>query len=362
MKSSKQSKPSDLKAHALVVAVLAMFGMGLIVIKPNFTRFLIGAVACVAADCHRLKHKLGYGDVFGAVREAVDLGGESLNQEFAPLTEALHQKKIRIQTQAFSQLPFAEQVAKRMEQANTLRTNGLELFASAKSGLLLGDTGDGKTRLLNWLIAHFMHTHPEHQLLIGDIDYGSAHAGSEPNTWMKLPVGSVVLIEPEDIYQAIIDVADDVESRATATRRAMAEGRPAPSFKPKLLVIDEWITFYADHSEKQQAALVEALNKIVVRGVKQQIYCFMACHDASVGSIGISQAKMARWNVLALYKWVCQAKSTDVSNLPRGFDEVAEKVKIMPRQVGEAFTAMTYVDSKWQIAGIPFIDPDSQIE
>ena len=353
---------SDTRFHALVVAVLAIIGMGLIIVKPNFTRFLIGSVVCVAADSHRMKHKLGYGDVLSATRSAFDMGGESLNQEFAPLAGTLHQKKLRIQTRVFEQLPFTQAVAKRMEQANTLRTNGLELFASAKSGLLLGDTGDGKTRLLNWLIAHFMHTHQNHELLIGDIDYGSSHGNAEPNTWMDLPVGSVVLIEPEEIYQAILDTADQVESRATATRRAIAEKRKAPTFRPKLLVIDEWITFYADHSEKQQQALAEALNKIVVRGVKQQVYGFLACHDASVGSIGISQAKMSRWNVLALYKWVCQAKATDVTNLPKGFDTVSEKLKVLPRQVGESFSAMVYVDSQWQLAGIPFIDPASQIE
>lgn len=353
---------SENKLNALIVALLAVVGLGLISIKPNFTRFLIGSVVCVAADCHRMKNKLSYSEILATTREAFDLSGQSLNEEFAPLTGAISQKKIKIQTRVFEQLPLTKQIAKHMEQANALRTNGLELFASAKSGLLLGDTGDGKTRLLNWLIAHFLHEHGDGELLIGDIDYGSSHKGSEPNTWMGLPVGNVVLIEPEEIYTAIINTAQQVENRATATRRAIAAKEDAPKHTPKLLVVDEWVTFFADHTEKEQEQLTDALNKIAVRGLKQNIYCFLACHDASVGSLGISQAKLARWNVLALYKWVCQAKSTDVTNLPKGFDSVSEKVKAMPRQVGQSFTAMAYVDNKWQLVGIPEINPSSQVE
>jgi hypothetical protein len=281
-----------------------------------------------------MKNKLTYRDVVGATREAFDLGGESLNQELAPLSGAIGQAKTRIQTRVFEQLPLTQQIARHMVQAHALKTNGLELFSSAKSGLLLGDTGDGKTRLLNWLIARFLHQNPDGELLVGDIDYGSSHQGSAPNIWMGLPVGNVVLIEPEDIYTAIINTAQQVETRATATRRAIAAGESAPHFAPKLLVMDEWVTFFADHGKEAQEALTDALNKIAVRGLKQRVYCFLACHDASVGSLGISQAKLARWNVLALYKWVCQAKSSDVTNLPRGFDTVSEKSKPCPAQSG----------------------------
>jgi hypothetical protein len=353
---------SETRFDALVVAILAIVGMGLIIIRPNFTRFLIGSVVCVAADCHRMKNKLTYRDVVGATREAFDLGGESLNQELAPLSGAIGQAKTRIQTRVFEQLPLTQQIARHMAQAHALKTNGLELFSSAKSGLLLGDTGDGKTRLLNWLIARFLHQNPDGELLVGDIDYGSSHQGSAPNTWMGLPVGNVVLIEPEDIYTAIINTAQQVETRATATRRAIAAGESAPHFAPKLLVMDEWVTFFADHGKEAQEALTDALNKIAVRGLKQRVYCFLACHDASVGSLGISQAKLARWNVLALYKWVCQAKASDVTNLPRGFDTVSEKVKAMPRTVGDTFTAIAYVEQGWQLVGIPKIEPNRQVE
>jgi hypothetical protein len=335
--------------------------VGLLAINPSPFRVVSGAILCVCADAHRIRQKLSYGDVFSGIRGAIDMAGESAGAELAPMGNELGRKKVQIQTAVFSQLPLAAEIAKRMEQAQTLKTNGLELFAKAKSGLILGDTGDGKTQLMNYLAAAFLQEHPQGKLQIGDLDYGSSHGDTPPNTWMGLPVGNVVMIEEQDIFDSIIDAGEEVQRRSKSTKKAIAAGDPAPKFEPQLLLVDEWISFYASCTKPQQEALQKALNDVVVRGKKQQVYCFLSCHDASVGSLGIAQDKLSRWNVLALWKWVNQAKATDVTNLPKGFGPMQESIQSMPRQVGESFSAVAYVDNAWQVVGVPFIDT-SRIE
>ena len=350
---------SDLERafHSLTVAVVGSIGAGLVAINPTPFRVLAGAGLCVAADAHRLRQKLSYGEVFNNLKGAFNLAGESAGAELAPVSNALGRQRTVIQTAVFSQLPLAAEIAKRMEQTQALKTNGLELFAKAKSGLILGDTGDGKTQLLNYLAAAFLQTHPQGKLQIGDLDYGSSHGDAPPNTWMGLPVGNVVMIEHDDILAAIIDAGEEVQRRSRATKLAIAAGKPAPVFEPQLLLIDEWVSFLSDCTKEQREPLAKALNDIVIRGKKQNVFAFLACHDASVKSLGIDQAKLSRWNVLALWKWTNQAKATDVTNLPQGFAEAQATLKGMPRQVGETFSAIAYVDSSWSVVGVPYIDP-----
>lgn len=342
--------------HSLVVAVAGVVGVGMVTISPSPLRMALGAGFCVMADAHRIRQKLTYAEVVNGITGAVNMAGESASQELAPVGNELGKKRMQIQTAVFSQLPLAAEVARRMEQAQTLKTNGLSSFAAAKSGLILGDTGDGKTQLMNWLSAAFLQEHPNGKLQIGDLDYGSSHGDAPPNTWLGLPVGNVVMIEHQDIFDAIIDAGEEVRRRSTATKRAVAAGETAPTFAPQLMLIDEWISFLAECRPEQVEPLKTALNDIVIRGKKQGVYAFLACHDASVKSLGIDQAKLSRWNVLALWKWTNQAKPTDTNNLPQGFAEYQDKIKAMPRQVGNTFSAIAYIDNAWELVGIPYID------
>ena len=354
---SKQQSDLERQLHALIVTAVGGVGAGLVAISPTPFRVIAGAGLCIAADAHRIRQKLTYGEVVSTLRGAIDLAGESAGAELAPVGSALGRQKTKVQTAVFSQLPLAAEIARRMEQSQTLKTNGLELFAGAKSGLILGDTGDGKTQLMNYLAASFLQASPEGKLQIGDLDYGSSHGDAPPNTWMGLPVERVVMIEHQDIFDSIIDAGEEVQRRSKATKRAIAAGEPAPKFQPQLLLVDEWVSFLGECTKEQREALSRALNDVVIRGVKQRVFCFLACHDASVKSLGIDQQKLSRWNVLALWKWTNQAKSTDVMNLPQGFAAAQETIKGMPRQVGQTFSAIAYVDSAWQVVGVPFIDP-----
>jgi|GEM_PF-6888005 len=356
---SQPQNELERQLHALTVLVVGTLGAGLVAINPTPFRVLAGAGLCVAADAHRLRQKLGYGEVFNTLKSALNVAGESAGAELAPVSNALGRQRTVIQTAVFSQLPLAAEIAKRMEQSQALKTNGLELFASAKSGLILGDTGDGKTQLMNYLAAVFLQAHPQGKLQIGDLDYGSSHGDTAPNTWMGLPVGSVVMIEHADILASIIDAGEEVQRRSRATKHAIASGEPAPKFEPQLLLIDEWVSFLSEVDKDYREPLAKALNDIVIRGKKQNVFAFLACHDASVKSLGIDQAKLSRWNVLALWKWTNQAKATDVNNLPQGFDDAQQTLKGLPRQVGETFSAIAYVDSAWSVVGIPFIDPSA---
>lgn len=328
----------------------------MVTISPTPFRLALGAGFCVMADAHRLRQRLTYAEVINGITGAVNMAGESASQELAPVGNELGKRRLQIQTAVFSQLPLAAEVARRMEQAQTLKTNGLAVFAAAKSGLILGDTGDGKTQVMNWLAASFLQEHPNGKLQIGDLDYGSSHGDAPPNTWLGLPVGNVIMIEHQDIFDAIIDAGEEVRRRSSATKKAVATGDPAPKFEPQMMLIDEWISFLAECRPEQREPLATALNDIVIRGKKQRVYAFLACHDASVKSLGIDQAKLSRWNVLALWKWANQAKATDTNNLPQGFAEYQEKIRAMPRQVGQTFSATAYIDNAWQLVGVPYID------
>ena len=354
---SNQQSDLERQLHALIVTAVGGVGAGLVAISPTPFRVVAGAGLCIAADAHRIRQKLTYGEVVSTLKGALDIAGESAGAELAPVGNALGRQRTQIQTAVFSQLPLAAEIAKRMEQAQALKANGLELFAQAKSGLVLGDTGDGKTQLLNYLAAAFLQASPQGKLQIGDLDYGSSHGDAPPNTWMGLPVGNVVMIEHHDILAAIIDAGEEVQRRSRATKQAIAAGKTAPKFEPQLLLIDEWVSFLSEVDKDAREPLAKALNDIVIRGKKQDVFCFLACHDASVKSLGIDQAKLSRWNVLALWKWTNQAKATDVTNLPQGFADAQQKLKGMPRQVGETFSAIAYVDSAWSVVGVPFIDP-----
>ncbi|MBE9160671.1 hypothetical protein IQ265_28180 [Nodosilinea sp. LEGE 06152] len=353
---SQQQNDLERQLHSLTVAVVGTIGAGLVAINPTPFRVLAGAGLCVAADAHRIRQKLTYGEIFNTFKGALNLAGESAGAELAPVGNALGRQRTQIQTAVFSQLPLAAEIAKRMEQTQALKTNGMELFAKAKSGLILGDTGDGKTQLLNYLAAAFLQVNPQGKLQIGDLDYGSSHGDAPPNTWMGLPVSNVVMIEHHDILASIIDAGEEVQRRSAATKKAIAAGEPAPKFEAQLLLIDEWVSFLSEVDKDHREPLAKALNDIVIRGKKQNVFAFLACHDASVKSLGIDQAKLSRWNVLALWKWVNQAKSTDVTNLPQGFADAQAKLKGMPRQVGETFSAIAYVDSAWSVVGVPYID------
>ena len=354
---SNQQSDLERQLHALIVTAVGGVGAGLVAISPTPFRVVAGAGLCIAADAHRIRQKLTYGEVVSTLKGALDIAGESAGAELAPVGNALGRQRTQIQTAVFSQLPLAAEIAKRMEQAQALKANGLELFAQAKSGLVLGDTGDGKTQLLNYLAAAFLQASPQGKLQIGDLDYGSSHGDAPPNTWMGLPVGNVVMIEHHDILAAIIDAGEEVQRRSRDTKQAIAAGKTAPKFEPQLLLIDEWVSFLSEVDKDAREPLAKALNDIVIRGKKQDVFCFLACHDASVKSLGIDQAKLSRWNVLALWKWTNQAKATDVTNLPQGFADAQQKLKGMPRQVGETFSAIAYVDSDWSVVGVPFIDP-----
>jgi hypothetical protein len=98
------NQPSDLERqlHSLTVAVVGAVGAGLVAINPTPFRVLAGAGLCIAADAHRLRQKLTYGEVFNTLKGAVNLAGESAGAELAPVGNALGRQRMQIQTAVFS--------------------------------------------------------------------------------------------------------------------------------------------------------------------------------------------------------------------------------------------------------------------
>lgn len=358
---------SETKFNALVVAVLAVIGLGLMTIKPNFTRFAFGSIICISADSYRLKSKLGYRDVIGATREAFDMGGQAFSEEFMPVSDALGQGKHKLTTAAFRQLPLAAEIAKRNELYRTLKADALVKFADQRSGLILGVSGDGKTHLAHWILADFIRRHPDaHKVYVCDLDYGSGHGDNHDSVWFGLPLESTVLIDHDEIYSAILETAQLVEQRSQATKTALKQGNPKPKFEPVLLLVDEWVSVYSSFKAKEQERLLAATLLIAIRGLKQDVRFYANCHSAAVGMIGFSKADLTQLNVLALYNYVTR-QGDDWQNLPSGYQPVTEKALTTPRKVGDRFTAVTFCDGTWELAGVPEIElsnisllPDSE--
>lgn len=358
---------NDNRFNALVVAVLAVIGLGLLTIRPNFTRFMFGSIICVSADCYRMKHKLRYQDVISATREAFDLGGQAFSEEFMPVSDALGQGKHKLVTAAFSQLPFAAEIAKRNEQYRTLKTDALAKFADQRSGIVLGVSGDGKTHLAHWILADFIRRNPDaHKVYVCDLDYGSGHGDNHDSVWFGLPLESVVLTDQSEIYSAILETAQLVEQRSQATKDALKQGNSKPKFEPMLLLVDEWVSVFTGTPKRNRERLLEATLLIAIRGLKQGIRFYANCHSAAVGMIGFSKADLTQLNVLALYNYISR-QGDDWNNLPSGYQATVERALTTPRKVGDRFTAVTFCDGNWELAGVPEIElsnisllPDSE--
>ncbi|MEP1078615.1 hypothetical protein NDI52_24715 [Leptolyngbya sp. PL-A3] len=354
MDSSSKTLP---KAECLIIS--AMFGgsMALCIQASSAWGWIGGIGAWCAGEALRKSKSLTYDQV---VKGSFDWGQDAIGEMGAiasPATRYVETQKNQIVISALKQLPMGDRLAESFIAAQGLTTDWFQGFEK-RSAVICGESRDGKSFLLNWRVQRFLETHPDGEVLIGDIDYGSSHEGTEPNTWGGLPVGNVVLIEPAEITNAIFYVSDTVDQRAKSTAQAVKTGAPRPKYKPILLAIDEWCSYWDTLDEDQQEHIIKALRNICDRGIKQgEVVFVLGLHDLSVGMTGLPRALLRKMEVVLLFRASQSPRNYDnIDPQPRQVQEVINRIGALPKTIRGLRPCITYSDKQLTVKAIPQLE------
>lgn len=347
-------------AECLVIAGIAGLGLSILVGAGRVWHLAAGAGLVAMAEIHRAKRDYTYGEVWKGSCTAVDDLFDSTNKELSPVFNRVRGQRQRLVTSALSQVPMGQVIADRMAQRGQLSTNWVGEF-SRRSACIVGESGDGKTHTLLWRLAEFIKANPQGQLHVCDIDYGSGH-GDGSNTWLGLPLESVVHTEDSEILETILTVSEEVSQRAHETKLAIAAGEPKPEYQPILLLVDEWVVTAEMWSKAQRETALSALKNIVHRGLKQGVQCVLGMHSLAVNQSYIPKGLVQHLEVLFL--WRAAQNGDNFSNLPispSAAQEVTEAFKGYPRELGGVRSAIAFLNRELTIKGIPHLNVDVEL-
>ena len=221
-----------------------------------------------------------------------------------------------------------------------------------RSKIVCGATGDGKTTLQLYEVAKFLEDHPDGNLIICDLDYGSSHEGSQPNYWFGLPKDRYICDTYELIRDAILAEAAEVERRAAAAR----EGKQQ-RWQWRMFAIDEAIAVFQeakDHSGDEEK-LTKALRTLLYRGLKQRCKITFGCQALEVSENGLSLAMQDQVNVILLGSSALKAKNLTrlgITDAPR-LKERLERTRAIP---GCGYAAIVQVRGVVDVRALPSID------
>jgi hypothetical protein len=341
-------------AECLVIAGVAAVGLTIMVSAGRVWQLAAGAGLIAMAEIHRAKRDYGYGELWSGSCAAIDDIFDSTNKELSPVFNKVRGQRQRLVTSALAQVPMGDAIARRMEQRGQLSTDWVSEF-SRRSAAIVGESGDGKTHTLLWRLAEFIKANPDGQLHVCDIDYGSGHGGSV-NTWLGLPLESVVHTEDSEILDCILAISDEVSQRAHETKLAAAAHETKPGYQPILLLIDEWVVTAEMWSKAQRETALSALKNIVHRGLKQGVQCVLGMHSLAVNQSYIPKGLVQHLEVLFL--WRAAQNADNFSNLPISPNDAAdigEAFKGYPRELGGVRSAIAFFDRELSIKGIPHL-------
>jgi hypothetical protein len=164
-----------------------------------------------------------------------------------------------------------------------------------RSRLILGGSGSGKT---TWMLEELIRAGDRGDLVtICDTDYGSAHVGSRPNTWLGADRRHV-RYTPEDILDTLVEHSDLVDQRAIAA----AEGRPV-DLAPRTLIVDEFsgVRRWAETEGKETlTAFDNSIRNLLSRGLKQRVTFVLGSQNPDVALTGIKVSDLNQTNLLFL--------------------------------------------------------------
>ncbi|HIK39777.1 hypothetical protein [Thermoleptolyngbya sp. M55_K2018_002] len=353
-----QTNSSSQRAECLIIGGLFAASFGLAVGASSATHWLSSFGLWGAGEALRSRRKLEYSEVlkgaFGYTSEAIAEVGETLT----PITGGIERKRIQLVSSAIKQLPMGEQLAERYVASQGIKTDWIKEFETGSSAVC-GQSKDGKTHLLLWRVQRFLESHPDAVLHICDPDYGSAHEGSEPNTWFRLPLDRVIHADTGTILGAIELVSNEVDRRAKIAQRIAAGDLPERDRpkQPILLVCDEWASFWSELNKDQQAKVVKQLNNITNRGIKQANCAFvLGLHDTAVASTGLPQSLLQRLGVILLYNAGQVEGNYRNLGLSESPDEAIAKLKALPRVMHGVRPCVVARSGSVTLRGIPTLE------
>jgi hypothetical protein len=227
-----------------------------------------------------------------------------------------------------------------------------------RSGLICGESGDGKTKTLIYVLARFLQVNAcgQCEVYIGDPDYGSSHGDAEPNNWLGLKLGTHVAVEPQDIYRMVAHVSGIVDARAGATAKATSDGNGKPKFPPVLFILDEAPAVMNMLDKESKDDFKAEIANILRRGLKQNVTFKLGTQSLAVGSLALPQDILRQVETVILWR-AAQVKE-NYGNLgiqPKQIDAACDAIATLPRKVGDKFVCAVFVGKQLQVKGIPTI-------
>jgi hypothetical protein len=272
---------------------------------------------------------------------------------------------VPIPASMLAQPSLDEAIARDMEAS--LDTTWFERFLK-RSGIVCGESGDGKSFLLNYALLLFMQNSPNGEILIGDMDYGSSHEGAEPNTWQGLTPNQHILISADKIKAAIARVSTIVDKRAEVTAEftyRKAKGKDTSDLDmnnhPLLLIVDEFPALMATITEAaEKEAIVVQVANILRRGLKQNVRFLLGTQSLAVKDIAIQGSIIRQLETVIL--WRAAGIKENYSNLglsPGEIEKIITEIKAVPRKVGSKRPCVTLLEKNLSIKAVPEIQMNS---
>ena len=296
--------------------------------------------AGLTAECVRSSRKIdrieAVQDAFGCIS---GLSGD-VESGLRPYTNSVQQAQTTIISHALKQLPMGEAFQQRFLDRQGVNTDWFEGFEK-RSAIVVGESRDGKTHLLKWRLQRFIEANPDgHEYYIGDIDYGRAHEGDEPNTWFNSPVG-----------QAVFTTADDIATKVNAIAQDIRDGNDAAV--PTLIILDELVDTMADMDKAQLEQFMQDVRTIKNRGIKAgNITFIMGLHSTAVGETGIPQWLLRGVETIWLYR-AGQEESNFNHLKGKDIEECPKQLARLPKVFNNLRPCIIYSDKKLSVKALP---------
>jgi len=231
---------------------------------------------------------------------------------------------------------------------------------SKRSGIVVGESGDGKSYMLcNIVLNGFIKEHGDNAIVrICDIDYGSSHGDTAPNTWLGLEVGRHIFINQSDCFRVLLSTSKTVSDRVSETALAVSKNEDKPKFDPILLIMDEVPALMAEWTEAEQKEAVKAIANILRRGLKQNVTFKLGTQTLAVQSLCINKNILQQFETVILWRAAQMAENFQNLGLQPGkASQIVDEISIYPQLAGDRFVCVRYSDKRLSIAGIPVVPP-----